>query len=115
MRECDGLTDALLYVIQTSLGSSEIDSKVRAYVWLFSHSFTFLFIFPSLSIVLCIKTALSKIVRKELYQSYSTYVSKNKQKVTNTKQELNLFILPATTKKKHFSLRSIQFIMFYLK
>lgn len=28
MRECDGLTDALLYVIQTSLGSSEIDSKV---------------------------------------------------------------------------------------
>uniref|UniRef100_A0A8C6P5D2 Catenin delta 2 n=1 Tax=Nothobranchius furzeri TaxID=105023 RepID=A0A8C6P5D2_NOTFU len=27
MRECDGLTDALLYVIQTSLGSSEIDSK----------------------------------------------------------------------------------------
>ncbi|KAK1885009.1 Catenin delta-2, partial [Dissostichus eleginoides] len=25
MRECDGLTDALLYVIQTSLGSSEID------------------------------------------------------------------------------------------
>lgn len=30
MRECDGLTDALLYVIQTSLGSSEIDSKVCA-------------------------------------------------------------------------------------
>ncbi|MEQ2263466.1 Catenin delta-2 [Xenotaenia resolanae] len=28
MRECDGLTDALLYVIQISLGSSEIDSKV---------------------------------------------------------------------------------------
>lgn len=28
MRECDGLTDALLFVIQTSLGSSEIDSKV---------------------------------------------------------------------------------------
>ncbi|KAF7665967.1 hypothetical protein LDENG_00125230 [Lucifuga dentata] len=27
MRECDGLTDALLYVIQTSLGSSDIDSK----------------------------------------------------------------------------------------
>uniref|UniRef100_A0A3Q3J779 Catenin delta 2 n=1 Tax=Monopterus albus TaxID=43700 RepID=A0A3Q3J779_MONAL len=27
MRECDGMTDALLYVIQTSLGSSEIDSK----------------------------------------------------------------------------------------
>ncbi|XP_043960614.1 catenin delta-2 isoform X5 [Gambusia affinis] len=27
MRECDGLTDALLYVIQISLGSSEIDSK----------------------------------------------------------------------------------------
>ncbi|XP_056155175.1 catenin delta-2 [Lampris incognitus] len=27
MRECDGLTDSLLYVIQTSLGSSEIDSK----------------------------------------------------------------------------------------
>ncbi|KAM6948497.1 catenin delta-2b [Aplochiton taeniatus] len=27
MRECDGLTDALLYVIQTALGSSEIDSK----------------------------------------------------------------------------------------
>ncbi|XP_077364624.1 catenin delta-2 isoform X3 [Festucalex cinctus] len=27
MRECDGLTDALLYVIQTSLGSTEIDSK----------------------------------------------------------------------------------------
>ncbi|TNM96235.1 hypothetical protein fugu_015896 [Takifugu bimaculatus] len=27
MRECDGLTDALLFVIQTSLGSSEIDSK----------------------------------------------------------------------------------------
>ncbi|XP_034427515.1 catenin delta-2 isoform X2 [Hippoglossus hippoglossus] len=27
MRECDGLTDALLYVIQTSLGSGEIDSK----------------------------------------------------------------------------------------
>lgn len=29
MRECEGLTDALLYVIQTALGSSEIDSKVR--------------------------------------------------------------------------------------
>lgn len=28
MRECDGLTDALLFVIQTSLGSNEIDSKV---------------------------------------------------------------------------------------
>lgn len=28
MRECEGLTDALLYVIQTALGSSEIDSKV---------------------------------------------------------------------------------------
>lgn len=28
MRECDGLTDALLYVIQSALGSSEIDSKV---------------------------------------------------------------------------------------
>ena len=28
MRECDGLTDALLYVIQTALGSNEIDSKV---------------------------------------------------------------------------------------
>ncbi|XP_069469879.1 catenin delta-2 isoform X19 [Ambystoma mexicanum] len=27
MRECDGLTDALLYVIQAALGSSEIDSK----------------------------------------------------------------------------------------
>nr|XP_019943405.1 PREDICTED: catenin delta-2-like isoform X2 [Paralichthys olivaceus] len=27
MRECDGLTDALLYVIQISLGSGEIDSK----------------------------------------------------------------------------------------
>ncbi|KAM6976564.1 catenin delta-2 [Aplochiton taeniatus] len=27
MRECDGLTDALLYVIQTSLGSGDIDSK----------------------------------------------------------------------------------------
>ncbi|KAF3703470.1 Catenin delta-2 Delta-catenin GT24 Neural plakophilin-related ARM-repeat protein [Channa argus] len=27
MRECDGLTDALLYVIQTALGSNEIDSK----------------------------------------------------------------------------------------
>uniref|UniRef100_A0A8C3LUE7 Catenin delta 2 n=1 Tax=Chrysolophus pictus TaxID=9089 RepID=A0A8C3LUE7_CHRPC len=27
MRECDGLTDALLYVIQSALGSSEIDSK----------------------------------------------------------------------------------------
>ncbi|KAM3929744.1 catenin delta-2 isoform 5-T5 [Leptodactylus fuscus] len=27
MRECDGLTDALLYVIQYALGSSEIDSK----------------------------------------------------------------------------------------
>ncbi|XP_073720306.1 catenin delta-2 isoform X2 [Misgurnus anguillicaudatus] len=27
MRECDGLTDTLLFVIQTSLGSSEIDSK----------------------------------------------------------------------------------------
>uniref|UniRef100_A0A7N8WW00 Catenin delta 2 n=1 Tax=Mastacembelus armatus TaxID=205130 RepID=A0A7N8WW00_9TELE len=27
MRECDGMTDALLYVIQTSLGSNEIDSK----------------------------------------------------------------------------------------
>ncbi|KAG7525602.1 catenin delta-2-like isoform X2 [Solea senegalensis] len=27
MRECDGLTDALLFVIQTSLGSNEIDSK----------------------------------------------------------------------------------------
>ena len=29
MRECEGLTDALLYVIQTALGSSEIDSKVN--------------------------------------------------------------------------------------
>lgn len=28
MRECEGLTDALLYVIQTALGTSEIDSKV---------------------------------------------------------------------------------------
>lgn len=28
MRECEGLTDALLYVIQSALGSSEIDSKV---------------------------------------------------------------------------------------
>uniref|UniRef100_A0A8C1NHH1 Catenin (cadherin-associated protein), delta 2b n=1 Tax=Cyprinus carpio TaxID=7962 RepID=A0A8C1NHH1_CYPCA len=27
MRECEGLTDALLYVIQTALGTSEIDSK----------------------------------------------------------------------------------------
>ncbi|XP_036166585.1 catenin delta-2 isoform X2 [Myotis myotis] len=27
MRECEGLTDALLYVIQSALGSSEIDSK----------------------------------------------------------------------------------------
>nr|XP_012802942.2 catenin delta-2 isoform X3 [Jaculus jaculus] len=27
MRECDGLTDALLYVIQSALGSSEIDGK----------------------------------------------------------------------------------------
>ncbi|KAM8966265.1 catenin delta-2 isoform 5-T5 [Pelodytes ibericus] len=27
MRECDGLTDALLHVIQSALGSSEIDSK----------------------------------------------------------------------------------------
>uniref|UniRef100_A0A4W5LVF4 Catenin (cadherin-associated protein), delta 2b n=1 Tax=Hucho hucho TaxID=62062 RepID=A0A4W5LVF4_9TELE len=27
MRECEGLTDALLYVIQTALGNSEIDSK----------------------------------------------------------------------------------------
>ncbi|KAL2085380.1 hypothetical protein ACEWY4_018700 [Coilia grayii] len=27
MRECEGLTDALLFVIQTSLGSTEIDSK----------------------------------------------------------------------------------------
>ncbi|XP_068092537.1 catenin delta-2 isoform X3 [Hyperolius riggenbachi] len=27
MRECDGLTDALLYAIQSALGSSEIDSK----------------------------------------------------------------------------------------
>ncbi|MCJ8745870.1 hypothetical protein PDJAM_G00135370 [Pangasius djambal] len=27
MRECEGLTDALLFVIQTALGSSEIDSK----------------------------------------------------------------------------------------
>ncbi|KAJ8413460.1 hypothetical protein AAFF_G00094560 [Aldrovandia affinis] len=27
MRECEGLTDALLYVIQTALGSGEIDSK----------------------------------------------------------------------------------------
>ncbi|CAN2389179.1 dendritic spine morphogenesis [Pristimantis euphronides] len=27
MRECDGLTDALLYVIQYALGSTEIDSK----------------------------------------------------------------------------------------
>uniref|UniRef100_A0A6Q2YBB3 Catenin delta 2 n=1 Tax=Esox lucius TaxID=8010 RepID=A0A6Q2YBB3_ESOLU len=27
MRECDGLTDALLYVIQTALGSDDIDSK----------------------------------------------------------------------------------------
>ncbi|CAL8311701.1 unnamed protein product [Merluccius merluccius] len=27
MRECEGLTDALLFVIQTSLGSNEIDSK----------------------------------------------------------------------------------------
>ncbi|KAK0151898.1 Catenin delta-2 [Merluccius polli] len=30
MRECEGLTDALLFVIQTSLGSNEIDSKVPA-------------------------------------------------------------------------------------
>lgn len=28
MRECEGLTDSLLYVIQSALGSSEIDSKV---------------------------------------------------------------------------------------
>lgn len=28
MRECEGLTDALLFVIQTALGSSKIDSKV---------------------------------------------------------------------------------------
>lgn len=34
MRECDGLTDALLYVIQTSLGSSEIDSKVCVCVYI---------------------------------------------------------------------------------
>ncbi|KAK6299549.1 hypothetical protein J4Q44_G00295820 [Coregonus suidteri] len=27
MRECDGLTDSLLYVIQTALGSNDIDSK----------------------------------------------------------------------------------------
>ncbi|XP_041717547.2 catenin delta-2-like [Coregonus clupeaformis] len=27
MRECDGLTDALLYIIQTALGSNDIDSK----------------------------------------------------------------------------------------
>ncbi|XP_036266187.1 catenin delta-2 isoform X5 [Pipistrellus kuhlii] len=27
MRECEGLTDALLYIIQSALGSSEIDSK----------------------------------------------------------------------------------------
>ncbi|XP_063778774.1 catenin delta-2 isoform X1 [Pseudophryne corroboree] len=27
MRECDGLTDALLYVIQSALGNNEIDSK----------------------------------------------------------------------------------------
>ncbi|CAL8379165.1 unnamed protein product [Arctogadus glacialis] len=27
MRECEGLTDALLFVIQTALGSNEIDSK----------------------------------------------------------------------------------------
>uniref|UniRef100_A0A8C7GB79 Catenin delta 2 n=1 Tax=Oncorhynchus kisutch TaxID=8019 RepID=A0A8C7GB79_ONCKI len=27
MRECDGLTDALLYVIQSALGSNDIDSK----------------------------------------------------------------------------------------
>ncbi|KAJ8010839.1 hypothetical protein DPEC_G00079290 [Dallia pectoralis] len=27
MRECEGLTDALLYVIQTALGSNDIDSK----------------------------------------------------------------------------------------
>ncbi|KAG7227421.1 hypothetical protein INR49_000427, partial [Caranx melampygus] len=31
MRECEGLTDALLYVIQTALGSSEIDSKWRLF------------------------------------------------------------------------------------
>lgn len=29
MRACEGLTDALLYVIQSALGSSDIDSKVR--------------------------------------------------------------------------------------
>lgn len=28
MRECEGLTDSLLFVIQTALGTSEIDSKV---------------------------------------------------------------------------------------
>uniref|UniRef100_A0A8C8GHU6 Catenin delta-2 n=1 Tax=Oncorhynchus tshawytscha TaxID=74940 RepID=A0A8C8GHU6_ONCTS len=27
MRECDGLTDSLLYIIQTALGSNDIDSK----------------------------------------------------------------------------------------
>lgn len=35
MRECEGLTDALLYVIQAALGSSEIDSKVRSIAFFF--------------------------------------------------------------------------------
>ena len=37
MRECEGLTDALLFVIQTALGSNEIDSKVPAHVCLCSY------------------------------------------------------------------------------
>lgn len=37
MRECEGLTDALLYVIQTALGSSEIDSKVGVPVLIIPH------------------------------------------------------------------------------
>ncbi|KAF3836042.1 hypothetical protein F7725_028600 [Dissostichus mawsoni] len=59
MRECDGLTDALLYVIQTSLGSSEIDSKCRDVslngikhksqtLNVFLFNFNFLFLLPLL-------------------------------------------------------------------
>ncbi|XP_048363312.1 catenin delta-2 isoform X2 [Sphaerodactylus townsendi] len=45
MRECDGLTDALLYVIQSALGSSEIDSKSHPKL-----SYTFLSLLKSVDL-----------------------------------------------------------------
>lgn len=48
MRECEGLTDALLYVIQAALGSSEIDSKVRSIAFFYLLNFCFFFFFKFL-------------------------------------------------------------------